>query len=113
MQIINIESGMPTVEEARVRLKTALQKAIKENKKLLKIIHGYGSTGKGGRLKTELRKSLVNRRKEGLVKTVIWGEYFSKDKLETKELLKRHPSLKNDKDLDRKNEGVTIIELAD
>jgi DNA invertase Pin-like site-specific DNA recombinase len=111
MYIINIETGMPTVEEARERLKAALLKAKKENKKLVKLIHGYGSTGKGGKLKTELRKSLVNRRKEGLVKTIIWGEYFSKDKLETKQLLNRHPELKNDKDLDRMNEGVTIVEL--
>jgi DNA invertase Pin-like site-specific DNA recombinase len=111
MYIINIETGMPTVEEARERLKAALLKAKKENKKLVKLIHGYGSTGKGGKLKTELRKSLVHRRKEGLVRTIIWGEYLSKDKLETKQLLNRHPELKNDKDLDRMNEGVTIVEL--
>jgi DNA invertase Pin-like site-specific DNA recombinase len=110
MYIINIETGMPTVEEARERLKAALLKAKKENKKLVKLIHGYGSSGKGGKLKTELRKSLVNRRKEGLVKTIIWGEYFSKDKLETQTLLKRHPSLRSDKDLDRRNEGITIVE---
>ena len=59
MYIINIEAGMPTVEEARERLKTALLKAKKENKKLVKVIHGYGSTGKGDKLKTELRKSPI------------------------------------------------------
>ena len=111
MYTINIESGMPTVEEARERLKSQLLKAKQGNKKLLKIIHGYGSTGKGGILKSAIRKSLVHRRKEKLVKVIIWGEYFSRDKLQTKELLKRHPSLKSDKDLDRKNEGVTIVEL--
>ena len=111
MQIINIESGMPTVEEAREKLKTQLLKAKQDNKKLIKIIHGYGSSGKGGILKGAIRKSLIHRRKEGLVKTIIWGEYFSKDKQETKELLKRHPELKNDKDLDRMNEGITIVEL--
>jgi hypothetical protein len=102
---------MPTVEEARERLKSQLLKAKQENKKLLKIIHGYGSTGKGGRLKEAIRKSLVNRRKEGLVRTIVWGEYFSKDKQDTKTLLNRHPELKKDKDLDRMNEGVTIVEL--
>jgi Smr domain len=111
MYIINIESGMPNVEEARIRLKDEMLKAMKENKRLLKIIHGYGSTGKGGKLKEAIRKSLISRRKEGLVKVLIWGEYFSSDKQETKSLLNRHPELKKDKDLNRMNEGVTIVEL--
>ena len=34
MYIINIETGMPTVEEARERLKTALLKAKKENRRV-------------------------------------------------------------------------------
>ncbi|MGA7838285.1 MAG: Smr/MutS family protein [Ignavibacteriaceae bacterium] len=112
MQTINIESGMPTVEQARERLKTDLLKAKKENKIILKIIHGYGSTGKGGKLKGAIRKSLVHRRKEKIVKTIIWGEYFTTDKQDTRALLQRHPSLKSDKDLNRMNEGVTIVELA-
>ena len=78
----------------------------------MKIIHGYGSSGVGGKLKVAIRKSLVHRRKEGIVKTIIWGEYFSTDKQDTRVLLQRHPLLKSDKDLNRNNECVTIVELT-
>jgi hypothetical protein len=44
---------------------------------VLKVIHGYGSTGKGGALCVGLRKSSGLRKSEGAIKDSIAGEDLS------------------------------------
>jgi len=44
-----MEAGMPTVEDARRRLLEELRQAKQVGVRALKIIHGYGSSGKGRR----------------------------------------------------------------
>lgn len=53
ISIINLEAGMPTVELARSRLNQGLQSARMRGEKAVKIIHGYGSTGRGGKIKAD------------------------------------------------------------
>jgi len=112
MRTINLELGRPTVEEARKRLRVELDRARREGVTLLKIIHGWGSSGVGGRLGPAIRKSLHLRRKEGHVRLVVIGERFSGDTLEGRELAQRHPSIRADVDFNRANPGITIVELA-
>jgi DNA-nicking Smr family endonuclease len=40
---INIEEGRPTLEEARIRLKSALAECRNRKALAAKVIHGYGS----------------------------------------------------------------------
>lgn len=47
-QIVNLEAGMPTVDMARTHLNMTLRSAKANRVKVLKLIHGYGSSGKGG-----------------------------------------------------------------
>lgn len=62
---LNIKHDMPTVDQAR-RLILELDRAKKQGYKAIKLIHGYGSIGKGGVLKDALRKSLSLRRSSGI-----------------------------------------------
>jgi len=112
LKILNIEAGMPTVEEARQQLLQELREAKQSGIRALKIIHGYGSTGKGGALRDGLRKSLLRRRKEGLVTRVIFGEKWSIFEEDAREAIECCPELKSDRDLNRSNEGVTIVVLV-
>jgi hypothetical protein len=109
---INVEAGRPSLEEARRYLLAQIQGARRDGVRLLKVIHGYGSSGAGGVLCAGIRKSLRLRVKEGIATAVIPGERFSSDTIETRELLTRHPSLRRDLDLNRSNPGITIVELA-
>jgi hypothetical protein len=109
---INLESGLPSLEEARRYLLAQMQAARNQGVRVLKVIHGYGSSGTGGVLCAGIRKSLRLRVKEGKALIVIPGERFSSDAVETRELLKKHPTLRRDPDLNRANPGVTIVELA-
>ena len=108
---INIKSDMPTVDEARKRLLSELQRARAKGVKAIKLIHGYGSTGVGGKLRDALRSSLSRRRKEGVIQSYVTGEKWSIFEEQGRALLEACPELRGDSDLDRGNEGVTIILL--
>ena len=103
---INIKSDMPTVSEAEKRLEAAMAAGRKLGAGAVKIIHGYGSTGKGGKIRTAVRKKAFE-----LGKTVIYGEDFSIFSESTRQAFKLCPELRNDDDLDRHNNGITIIIL--
>jgi hypothetical protein len=103
---------MPALDEARRRLLGEMEAARKRGTRVLKVIHGYGSTGSSGTLCAGIRKSLRLRVKEGKALAVITGERFSSDVDETREFLRRHPSMRSDRDLNRSNPGITIVELA-
>jgi hypothetical protein len=109
IEVLNIKADMPTAEEARRRLLDAIRSARARGVPVIKVIHGYGSSGVGGHLRSALRKSLSRRRKEGVVKEVIFGEAWSAFDDRTRACLEQHPSLRTDIDLERSNEGMTII----
>jgi hypothetical protein len=109
--ILNIKSDMPTVEEARKRLLVELRRARAQGARAIKLIHGYGSTGVGGKLRDALRSSLSRRRKEGLIQFFVIGEKWSIFEEQGRAALEACPELRGDSDLDRGNEGVTIIVL--
>ena len=58
IKTVNLKEGMPSVEEARARLTTEIHAARQAGLKVLKIVHGYGSTGVGGDLRFALQATL-------------------------------------------------------
>jgi len=53
----NVEAGRPTLDEARRLVIEKFKRAKREGVKVMKVIHGHGSSGKGGALYVGLRKS--------------------------------------------------------
>ncbi len=111
IRVLNIKDDMPNVEDARRRLLDEIRSARAGGVSILKVIHGYGSSGKGGALRQALRKSLSRRRKEGLVRLVIYGEAWSVFDDSARDLLDRYPALGRDQDLNNSNEGITLVVL--
>ena len=111
LKILNVEAGMPGLDEARRRVIDEIRRAKREGVRVLKIIHGYGSTGKGGKLCVGLRKSFAMRKQEGVIKDFIKGEEFSIFNPTTLNLLDAVSELRGDSDLDATNEGVTFLWL--
>jgi hypothetical protein len=109
--IINLEAGFPTVDDARRRLLSEMQSARARGVRVIKVIHGWGSSGEGGKLGPAIRKSLRLRVKEGKASLILPGERFSSD-TNGRELVQRHPALRNDGDYNRANPGITLVELA-
>lgn len=112
IKILNIKSDLPKVEEARERLKKELIQAYNNGERFLKIIHGYGSSGVGGKLRQAIRRSLILRQKEGLIEHIIFGEKFNNLNDQIEFILKRFPILRNDSDYKKNNEGITVVILT-
>ena len=102
---------MPTAEEARRRLAVELQRGASAGVAVMKLVHGYGSTGKGGRIRRMLRTELAALQGAGRTGVVVHGETFSVFDADTRALLDRYPALRSDADLERGNAGVTLVEL--
>jgi len=102
---------MPLVREALQRLDRELSRARQEKTTLLKIVHGYGSTGEGGEIREAVQKSLVEMKQNGKIRVCIFGENWAKSDEATWKLLQSHAELKSDSDLGRRNRGITIVLL--
>ena len=111
MKTVNIKDGFPDVEQARTRLHSELDMAKTQGLKLLKIVHGYGSHGKGGELRIALQSTLRRLARSGQITDCIYGENWRRSDERSWELLKRMPDLKSDPDLGRSNRGITIVLL--
>ena len=51
MKVVNLENGSPTASQAMDRLTNELYRLRASGIPYVKIIHGYGSSGKGGAIK--------------------------------------------------------------
>lgn len=109
--IINLEKGMPYAEDAVRIMNAALRLQRSAGNKAVKLIHGYGSSGTGGRIKTEVRRALEEKKKRGEIIAYIKGEEFSLFYEPCRRLLDTLPGLQNDKDYLRCNQGITIVIL--
>ncbi len=111
MKTVNLKSDMPLVREALQRLDREIVLAQQERIKLVKLIHGYGSTGAGGDIRIAVQKRLQEMIQSGHIRGCIFGETWSKSNEISWKLLQSHPDLKNDSDLGRANRGITIVLL--
>lgn len=102
---------MPLVHEVLQRLNRELALAQQEKAKLLKLIHGYGSSGAGGEIRIAVQKRLLELAQNGEIHSCIFGENWSKSDDAAWKLLQSHPELKSDSDLGRRNRGITIVLL--
>ena len=95
---VDLERGMPTVDQAVKQLTFYLHNSRAQGYKVLKLIHGYGSSGTGGRIRVEVRKYLGRLAARGEVRALSPGRLCGE--------------LRRDRDLDRHNNGVTFVILS-
>src|ERR1017187_536907 len=111
IRIFNVEAGLPTLDEARRLVIGEIKQAKRAGTRVLKVIHGYGSSGKGGALCVGLRKFFCLRKKEGVIRDFIVGQDFSIFNDKTLDLLEAVPRMRGDLDLGATNEGITLLWL--
>ena len=111
-RLINLERGLPTVEQALRRLDTELESCRLQGYRILTLIHGYGSSGKGGAIRDAVRRQLRYYQHQGMVNTIVAGEEFSSRSGPGRHILRRFPVLDRHADLNRANPGVTLVVLS-
>lgn len=111
IKTINLERGMPSLEFAKIQLRQSLTAARANRVAVLKLIHGYGSTGRGGVICTEVRCTMRELQQKGELIAYIPGEEFSPFEETTQKMLLRYPELSRDSDYLKTNHGITIVIL--
>ena len=106
---VNLELGRPSADEALRRLEHELAAKRHLRAKAMKIIHGYGSSGKGGRIRTASRKYLRAAQEQGRIYAVLPGERLTIFDEAARRLMARCPALRDDCDRERYNCGVTFV----
>ena len=108
---VNLKADMPSVHEALQRLERELALARKEKQSILKVVHGYGSSGAGGDIRIAVQRRLHDLVEAGQIRGCIFGEEWSKTNDAAWRLLQAQSGLKSDPDLGRHNQGITIVLL--
>jgi hypothetical protein len=108
---VNLEKGMPLASQALTRLKQEISLARSERCRILVLIHGYGSSGRGGVIRQEVRAQLQYMQDTGTINDFVSGEQFSTRSGSGRQLLRRFPFLRQLNYLNRCNKGVTLVVL--
>lgn len=111
--VFNLKQDGPTVEEAMERLRDCLRTATNLGVKAIILIHGYGSSGQGGRIKWALHEALENNHFSDRVDEYHFGEHTAYGSEAYHALLRRRPSLKAHlKHFKEGNAGMTVLILS-
>jgi hypothetical protein len=108
--VINLETGGPTTEEALERLTQQVRAASEAGIRALIVIHGYGSSGFGGKIKWLIREALEQNYFSDRVDEYYFGEDLALGSSSYQALIKRRASLKNHlSQFKIGNAGMTVL----
>ncbi len=111
LKFLNLKEKDMTVELALAMIEIEIENSKLQDYSCLKVLHGYGSHGKGGAILIALRNQLRIWKKTGMI-----IDYFSGDKWNifdktTQKILLKDKTIYNDEDINKSNPGITIIVL--
>lgn len=106
---INLEDGYPTSDEAIRKMTNSISSSKQLGCKAVLLVHGYGSTGQGGAIRTAVRSKLKDKALCGLVREVCPGEEWY---IKKRQMLNICPRLKDcERDIILGGRGVTVVLL--
>lgn len=108
MLYLNLKEDYPNVEVALAVVEIEIENAKKSKEVALKVLHGYGSHGKGGVICRALRKKCAQWKRSGVIKDYILGSEYHFSNPKVAALLQSDKSIYDD-DLYSLNPGITVI----
>lgn len=108
---VNLEQGMPPADQAVRRMTFEINSEKARRVRAIKFIHGFGSSGAGGGIRIKSREYLRSLQRRGAIRFFIPGEDFSIFNENTRKAMELCDALRSDRDLDRHNNGITIVIL--
>ncbi len=111
VRTLDIEAGLPTVDEALRRLETQLDCARRDGVRVVRVIHGWGSQrGGGGKIRAAARNWLRGQLDRRQIRSMFLGDHFTHTSPEGRDFIRRHPALRPSERTDRDNPGITFVE---
>ena len=111
MKTLNLEQGNYTVDHALIMVEIEIERCAFDGCVAIKVLHGYGSHGKGGKILIALRQKLRQWKRNGFIKNYFAGDKWDVFDKEAWEILQADKSISGDEDLGRANPGITIIAI--
>jgi len=105
---VNLENGYPVVEEALRELVSRLMTCKGRGIKGVILIHGYGSSGAGGKIGPAVRRKVREDSLSGIVRASCGGEQWMDKK---REIIQLCPALAQCERRIAGNPGVTVVVL--
>ena len=107
---VNLEEGRPMIEDALNLMERRLHDARLHGTKVVRLIHGYGSSGTGGAIRAAVRKELSSLCRKGSIKCYVGGEEYLASAV-GRSLRSQYSQLKSSLITDQRNPGITLVEL--
>jgi hypothetical protein len=110
--LLNLKFDSPSAEEALDRLTIGLRRASEVGIKAVILIHGYGASGQGGKIKWAVHEALENNYYSDRIDEYHFGEQTAFGSEAYHALLRRRPGLKAYlKHFKEGNAGMTVLLL--
>jgi len=110
--VLNLKFDSPSTEDALDRLTIGLRRASEVGIKAIILIHGYGASGEGGKIKRAIHEALDNNYFSDRVDEYHFGEQTAFGSEAYHALLRRRPGLKAYlKHFKVGNAGMTVLIL--
>ena len=110
--VLNLKFDSPSTEDALDRLTIGLRRASEVGIKAIILIHGYGASGEGGKIKRAIHEALDNNYFSDRVDEYHFGEQTAFGSEAYHALLRRRPGLKGYlKHFKEGNAGMTVLIL--
>lgn len=106
---INLKEFSPTVDYALAVVEIEIERSKLDGTRVIKVLHGYGSHGKGGAILLALRRQLQVFKKGGKIKDFFGGDRWNIFDGATIKALESDKTIYDDEDLNHSNPGITII----
>ena len=111
LRLINLKEGDSTVEYALAVVEIEIENAKREGIVALKVLHGYGSHGKGGAIMVALRRQLRLWKNSGFVVNYFGGDKWDLFDKDSQKILNADKTIVGDEDMGHANPGITIIQV--
>jgi DNA-directed RNA polymerase subunit RPC12/RpoP len=108
-KIANLEKGMPLVADALQRLHNEIITARRQGDRVLILIHGFGSSGRGGAIKKEVRRQLQFLFDKKEINDFLPGEDCDKRSGRFRQMVRRFSCV--EKLVRKPNPGITVVVL--
>ena len=109
MKLINLKEEGCSVDYALAIVEIEIENTKREGGCAIKVLHGYGSHGRGGAILVALRSQLGQWKKNKFIKDYFGGDKWNMFDKTTFEILQNDKTIYADEDLNKANPGITII----
>lgn len=109
IKVVNIKEHNPNNEYAVYLLDSEINDAKHTDINVLIVVHGYGSHGVGGLIKSSTMQYLKNARKQGVIVDFVPGELWCDTNDVKVQMCRLYPELILNNNLSFLNSGVSVV----